>query len=53
MRSTLTTLFIVFVLGGLLSGCATKKKLRLADDLYERGSYYKAVDYCEGVAEKK
>mgnify|MGYP006273154707 FL=1 len=53
MRSTLTTLFIVFVLGGLLSGCATKKKLRLADDLYERGSYYNAVDYYQEVAEKK
>ena len=36
-----------------ISSCATSKKLKMADDLYEEGSYYNAADEYTEVHEKK
>lgn len=46
----------IFILGVAIltvSSCATSKKLKLAENLYEEGSYYNAVDYFEEVQQKK
>lgn len=36
-----------------ISSCATSKKIKLADDLFERGSFYNAADSYKEVQEKK
>lgn len=46
----------IFLLGLsllLVTSCATSKKIKMADDLYEEGSYYNAVDAYEEVHQKK
>ncbi|MCB9227233.1 MAG: OmpA family protein [Chitinophagales bacterium] len=46
----------IFLLGVAIltiSSCATSKKMKLAENLYEEGSYYNAVDYFEEVQQKK
>lgn len=36
-----------------VSSCATSKKIKMADDLFEEGSYYNAVDAYQDVQQKK
>lgn len=49
----LNNLLLIALAISLLSSCATKKKLKQADNLFEVGSYYNAVDAYSDVHEKK
>jgi OOP family OmpA-OmpF porin len=49
----LRNLLLFGIAVGMLSSCATSKKIRLADDLYQEGSFYNAVDAYTEVQKKK
>lgn len=49
----LNNLLLVVLAISMLSSCATKKKLRQADNLYQEGSYFNAVDAYTDVHQKK
>ena len=46
-------LFILGIGALTISSCATSKKIKLADDLFEEGSFYNAVDAYTEVQQKK
>lgn len=49
----LRNLLLLAIAVATISSCATSKKIRLADDLYEQGSFYNAVDKYTEVQQKK
>ncbi len=49
----LRSLLLLGILVAMISSCATSKKIKLADDLYEEGSFYNAVDAYTEVQQKK
>jgi outer membrane protein OmpA-like peptidoglycan-associated protein len=49
----LSNILVVAISLLMLSSCATKKKLKLADKLYDNGSYYNAADNYSEVQQKK
>lgn len=49
----LRSLLLLGILVAMISSCATSKKVKLADDLYEEGSFYNAVDAYTEVQQKK
>ena len=46
-------LFILGIGALTISSCATSKKIKLADDLFDEGSFYNAVDAYKEVQQKK